>query len=133
MTHAFRLHRGNDLLLSIRAYAAAHHIGAAAIVSGVGCVTQAVIRDASGVTTHTLTGRREIVSLTGTVSEARCHLHIALSDEQMQTLGGHLCPGTIVNTTCEIVLLELEDVVFSKAFDEETGYNELVILPKEHP
>ena len=127
MNHAFRLHRGDDLLSSSKAYAASHQIGAAAVVSGVGCVTDAVIRDASGVTTHHLTGRREIVSLTGTVSKARTHLHIALADEQMQVLGGHLCEGTIINTTCEIVLLELEGLTFSKAFDEETGYNELVI------
>ena len=130
MTHAFRLHRGDDLLASIKSYAVSHDIGAAAVVSGVGCVTQAVIRDASGVTAHCLTGRREIVSLTGTVSKARTHLHIALADEDMQVLGGHLCEGTIINTTCEVVLLELDGLVFSKAFDEETGYNELVIARK---
>ena len=126
-THAFRLHRGDDLLLSIRDYAAAHNIRAAAIVSGVGCVTRAVIRDASGVTTHALSGRYEIVSITGTVSAARTHLHIALADEEMQVLGGHLCEGTIVNTTCEVVLMEIENVTFAKEFDPETGYNELKI------
>ena len=69
--HAFRLRRGDDLLSSLRAYACANGIRAAAIVSGVGCVTQAIIRDASGVTTHELFGRYEIVSITGTVSSAR--------------------------------------------------------------
>ena len=129
MTHVFRLRRGDDLLESIRAYAAAHALGAAAIVSGVGCVTRAVVRDASGVTTHTLEGRREIVSLTGTVSSARTHLHIALAGEDLQVVGGHLCPGTIVNTTCEVVLLELEGVVFARVFDPETGYGELGVRP----
>ena len=126
-THAFRLHRGDDLLLSIRSYAEKNNLRAAAIVSGVGCVTQAVIRDASGVNTHQLLGRYEIVSVTGTVSSARTHLHISLAGEDMRVLGGHLCEGTIVNTTCEVVLLELPDVVFSKEFDCETGYNELRI------
>lgn len=126
-THAFRLKKGEDLLLSIRAYAAKHDIRAAAIVSGVGCVTRAVIRDASGVTTHELSGRYEIVSITGTVSAARTHLHIALAGEDMQVLGGHLCEGTLVNTTCEVVLLELDGVTFSKEFDPQTGYNELKI------
>ena len=125
--HAFRLTRGDDLLLSLRAYAQEHGIRAAAIVSGVGCVTRAVIRDASGVTTHTLCGRYEIVSITGTVSSERTHLHIALAGEDMQVLGGHLCEGTLVNTTCEVVLLELNGVVFTKEFDPETGYNELLI------
>lgn len=126
-THAFRLHRGDDLLASIRTYAAQHAIAAAAIVSGVGCVMRAVIRDASGVTTHELTGRYEIVSITGTVSAARTHLHIALAGEDMKVLGGHLCEGTIVNTTCEVVLLELDGAAFSKEFDPQTGYNELRI------
>ena len=126
-THAFRLHRGDDLLLSIRAYALEHNLRAGAILSGVGCVTRAVLRDASGVTTHELCGRYEIVSITGTVSAARTHLHIALAGENMQVLGGHLCEGTIVNTTCEVVLIELDGVTFSKEFDPSTGYNELKI------
>ena len=126
-THAFRLRRGDDLLLSIRAYALEHDIRAGAILSGVGCVTRAIIRDASGVTTHELCGRYEIVSITGTVSAARTHLHIALAGEDMQVLGGHLCEGTIVNTTCEVVLIELDGVTFSKEFDSQTGYNELKI------
>lgn len=127
MTHAFRLRRGDDLLLNIRAYAQAHNIAAAAIVSGVGCVTGAVIRDASGVATHELSGRYEIVSITGTVSAARTHLHIALAGEDMQVIGGHLCEGTIVNTTCEVVLAEIPGVTFSKELDPQTGYNELKI------
>lgn len=126
-THAFRLRRGDDLLSSIRNYAIDHGIAAAALMSGVGCVTHAVIRDASGVATHELCGRYEIVSMTGTVSRARTHLHIALAGEDMQVVGGHLCEGTLVNTTCEVVLLELDGVTFSKEFDPETGYNELSI------
>lgn len=125
--HAFRLRRGDDLLLSIREYAQKHNLRAAAIVSGVGCVTRAVIRDASGVTTHELVGRYEIVSITGTVCAERTHLHIALAGEDMRVLGGHLCEGTMINTTCEVVLQEIEDVTFSKQFDPETGYNELNI------
>ena len=125
--HAFRLKRGDDLLLSLRRYAKENEIGAGTILSGVGCVTRAVIRDASGVTVHTLDGRHEIVSLTGTVSAARTHLHIALAGEDLRVVGGHLCEGTIINTTCEIVLLELEGMTFSKEFDPETGYNELKI------
>lgn len=125
--HAFRLRRGDDLLASIRDYAAAHDLHAAAIISGVGCVTRAVLRDASGVRTHTLCGRYEIVSITGTVSKERTHLHIALAGEDMRVLGGHLCEGTIVNTTCEVVLVSLDGLTFTKEYDPQTGYNELNI------
>ena len=61
------------------------------------------------------------------MSSERTHLHIALAGEDMQVIGGHLCEGTLINTTCELVLLELSGVVFAKEFDPETGYNELLI------
>lgn len=129
-THVFRLHRGEDLLLAIKTYCGAHQIEAGVVLSGVGCVTQARLRDASGVTLRSLSEHLEIVSLTGTVSRLRCHLHIALSREDLSTLGGHLVEGCLINTTGEIALLELEDIAFSKAFDPETGYDELVISPR---
>ena len=69
----------------------------------------------------------EIVSLTGTVAEAGCHLHISLSREDLSVLGGHLRPGCLVNTTAEIVLAELPDTVFTRERDEATGYEELAI------
>ena len=45
-----RLHRGDDLLLSIKAICRENHIAAGVILSGVGCLTRAVLRDADGVT-----------------------------------------------------------------------------------
>ena len=44
-----RLHRGDDLLLSIKAICRENHIAAGVILSGVGCLTRAVLRDADGV------------------------------------------------------------------------------------
>ncbi len=126
-THAFRLHRGQDLLLEIEAFATARGIEAATILSGVGCVSRARLRDAGGVDIRTLEEDLEIVSLTGTVSEARTHLHVSFSRRDLSTLGGHLVPGCLVNTTAEIVLLELEGLAFGSAADEETGYDELVV------
>ena len=121
-----RLHRGDDLLQSICALAEERAIEAGVVLSGVGCVTRAVVRDASGVTLREINEPCEIVSLNGTVSEQRCHLHIALSIEDLSTLGGHLCPGCIVNTTCELVIAELPGVRFGVEQDGETGYAELV-------
>lgn len=125
--HVFRLHRGDDLLKSITNYCQVHHIRAGYVASGVGCVTDAQIRSADGRTLHSLHQRLEIVSLMGTVSENRCHLHISFSKENLEVVGGHLCMGCLVNTTAEIVLVEIESTVFTKEFDPETGYNELHI------
>ena len=125
MERVFRLHRGEDLLQGIRQ--AASDMDAAYVACCVGCVSAARIRDASGVTVRELHEDMEIVSLTGTVSAKRCHLHIALSKEDLSTIGGHLMEGCIVNTTAEIVLRELDGVRFDTAFDPQTGYDELVI------
>ena len=126
-THCFRLRRGDDLLEKLEEFAREHHIPAAAVVSGVGCVSRARVRDASGVTVRTLDEPLEIVSLMGTVSEHGCHLHANFSREDLTTFGGHLLPGCIVNTTAEIVLAELPDTVFTRERDEATGYEELAI------
>mgnify|MGYP002249150911 FL=1 len=127
MTHCFRLRRGQDLYEEIERYAQIHHIAAGVVLSGVGCLTRWEVRDASGVRLRSGKEPVEIVSLTGTVAETGCHLHISLSREDLSVLGGHLRPGCLVNTTAEIVLLELEGTAFSREPDPATGYDELVI------
>lgn len=121
-----RLHRGDDLFKSIQALAREQHIGAGVVLSAVGCISKGVVRDASGVTLRRIDEPCEIVSLNGTVSEVRCHLHIALSKEDLSTVGGHLVEGCIVNTTCELVLGILDGWHIDKEFDAETGYDELI-------
>ena len=124
--HCIRLRRGDDLMLSIKELCREKHIAAGVVLSAVGCISQGRVRDASGVTIREIQDHCEIVSLNGTVSEARCHLHIALSKEDLSTIGGHLCPGCIINTTCELVIGELPGVKFGVEEDPETGYDELV-------
>lgn len=130
-THVFRLRRGSDLLKALQEYARTRRIAAGTVVSGVGCVTRARVRDASGVTVRELNEPLEMVSLMGTLSAARTHLHIALAREDLTVLGGHLMEGCIVNTTAEVVLLELDGVRFGAEWDGETGYDELAILSLE--
>ena len=126
LCHCLRLRRGEDLLESIKALCAAKNIRAGVILSGVGCISSGRVRDASGVTIRTIAEHCEIVSLNGTVSAARCHVHIALSREDLSTIGGHLCSGCIVNTTCELVIAQLPEIVYGVEDDPETGYHELV-------
>ncbi len=128
--HSLRLRRGSDLLESIQTLCREKHICAGVVLSAVGCISRGRVRDASGVTIREISEHCEIVSLNGTVSETRCHLHIALSREDLSTLGGHLCEGCIINTTCELVIAELPATAIEKEFDEETGYHELIFVPK---
>ena len=129
--HSLRLRRGADLLLSIKALCAEAHIAAGVVLSAVGCILRGRIRDASGVTIREIGDHCEIVSLNGTVSEKRCHLHIALSREDLSTIGGHLCEGCIINTTCELVIAEIPGTAIEKEFDPETGYDELIFRPTD--
>ena len=126
--HCIRLHRGDDLMLSIKALCTEKQIRAGVVLSAVGCISQGRVRDASGVTIRDILDHCEIVSLNGTVSQTRCHLHIALSKEDLSTIGGHLCPGCIINTTCELVIAELPGVVYGVEADPETGYDELIFM-----
>ena len=127
--HSVRLHRGDDLLLSIKELANRKNITAGVVLSAVGCISQGRVRDASGVRIRDIQDHCEIVSLNGTVSAQRCHLHIALSREDLSTIGGHLCSGCIINTTCELVIAELPGVTFGIEQDPETGYDELIFQP----
>lgn len=121
-----RLHRGEDLLQSIRTLAAEENIEAGVILSGVGCVSSAVVRDAGGVNARVISQSCEIVSLNGTVSANRCHLHIALSTQDLQTFGGHLLEGCIINTTCELIIGVLDGWSFGVGDDAQTGYDEVL-------
>ena len=126
-THALRLTRGSDLKHCIDEYFIANNIKAGAILTAVGCVYELRIRLADGVSELHLKNNYEIVSLTGTYSPDGSHLHIAVSDVDGKTIGGHLKEGTLVNTTTELVLAELTNYAFTREFDEATGYDELVI------
>ena len=127
MRHVFRLHRGDDLRGGIEKYVREHGVASGAALACVGCVSAWRVRAAGGKAIYEGPGPCEIVSLTGTVSVNGCHLHIALAREDLSAFGGHLTEGCIVDTTAEIVLEELPAVRFSREFDAETGYRELVI------
>ncbi len=124
--HCIRLRRGEDLLLSIRELAEKENIRTAVVLSAVGCISKGRVRDASGVNIQEIPDHCEIVSLNGTVSARRCHLHIALSRQDLSTIGGQLVPGCIINTTCELVLAEVPGVTIGTEDDPETGYDELI-------
>lgn len=126
-TYGVRLKRGQDLRESIEEFCKEEGIKAGVVLSGVGCVTKARLRDASGVNIVEVDEHMEIVSLMGTVSAKRCHLHVSFAKEDLSVIGGHLVDGCIINTTCELVIGEIEEYEYDVEFDEETGYDELII------
>ncbi len=128
--HPIRLLPNQDLKAELEYFVRAHHIEAAFVITCVGSLQQSAIRLANRNETQIIEGKREIVSLTGTLSPDGAHLHIALSDAHGHTLGGHVMPGCLIYTTAEIVLGEAEGYVFRRLPDAATGYKELAIERK---
>ena len=127
---AFRLEKGADLKASIEQKCLDLGINTAVVLSGVGCVYEAKVRLAKAVDYLESKQDYEIVSLTGTVSNGSCHVHISLSDEKGNVIGGHLEKGCLINTTCELALGILEEYDSIREFDEKTGYDEIKFIKK---
>lgn len=126
MYHCFRLTKGMDLKKEIEEYSIRNHISGV-ILCCVGCLNKLTIRLADGKSILEKEEPFEIVSVTGTLSEDGVHIHISVSDKEGNTIGGHLKDGCIVNTTAEICFIEFDNLKFKRVYDEETGYNELVV------
>lgn len=120
-----RLTKGMDLKLELERITKNANIGAGILLSSVGCVDSFNIRLADGKTSLSKKQAMEILSLNGTLSPNGVHIHITLSGSDSIAIGGHLQEGTIINTTCELVIGLLEEYTFSRKYDSHTGYNEL--------
>lgn len=127
--HAFRLHPKQDLKNELLLFAKRKQLKASCILTCVGSLQQASLRLSDAPTPTFYHRKFEIVSLVGTLSEFGAHLHMAISDGEGNTLGGHVMEGNIIYTTAEIVLAELTDFCFTRELDPETGFDELVIKP----
>lgn len=124
---AMRLKPGEDVLDTLQAFVAANNLPAAAIVTVVGSLTHAMIRYAARPVGTLREGLFEIVSMIGTVEAAGAHVHISCSDENGDMFGGHMLSGCLVRTTCEIVLMELTDLTFSREPCPISTWDELVV------
>lgn len=130
-THTFRLKPRQDLFDSIQEFVNARNIEAGCVLSSVGSLTHATLRLANRSYCNDYEGHFEIVSMTGTVSVHGSHIHLAISDGDGATIGGHLVSGCKVYTTAEIVILELEDVIYKRElYENDSGYEELVVYIK---
>jgi predicted DNA-binding protein with PD1-like motif len=76
-------------------------------------------------------GELEILSLSGTLSPDGSHLHIAIADSRGTVIGGHLCAGSLVRTTAELVIGLLPEWQFQREHDPATGYAELRVSPQD--
>ncbi|MBG0760981.1 DNA-binding protein [Vibrio cidicii] len=121
-----RLTRGDDLKKVLAEIVTQHSISAGSIASCVGSLSALNIRLAGAEQTLSLEAPFELVSLMGTLTAKHQHVHIAVSDTQGRVWGGHLLKGCLIDTTAELIIHHYPDLVFQRAFDEQTGFSELV-------
>lgn len=129
--YILRLTKGDDLKVSIQEFVNKNQIKAGYIATCVGCLDQFKFRKADGVSEYFEVSNVEIISLTGTIAENGMHLHIGLIDQHLNNFGGHLLEGCKVNTTAEIVIVELKEYQLKRTYDENTGYKELEVMSHE--
>lgn len=125
--YTFRLKPGQDLFDSISLFIQENQVQAGCILSGVGSLTHVALRFANQDSYANFDGYFEIVSITGTVSIHGSHLHMSVSGEDGNTIGGHLDSGCKIYTTAEIVIAVFEDLVYKREYASDSGYEELVV------
>ena len=123
--YALRLLPQQDLLVVLRDFIRQQGLRAAWISGCVGSLSEVALRYAGREGAALLSGKFEVVSLIGTLETGGEHLHLAVSDEHGHMTGGHVMEGCAVRTTLELVIGELNDVVFSRQPCAFSGYDEL--------
>ncbi len=122
-----RLQPGDDLRLALEAWMGQQSEQAGCVISGIGSLSVAQLRFAGATEASAIRTDLEILSLAGTLSPGGAHLHIAVADSGGTVIGGHLCGGSLVRTTAELVVGLLPDWEFRRALDPATGCAELRI------
>ena len=125
-----RLQPGDDLRQALETWMGEQEEQAGCVISGIGSLSVVQLRFAAAAAATTIHSEMEILSLSGTLSADGAHLHIAIADSSGAVIGGHLCTGSLVSTTAELVVGLLPDWQFRRELDTGTGYAELRINPR---
>lgn len=126
-----RLKPGSDVKQSLIDFCHENSIQSGCIVSAVGSLSSMVVRVSDGKSIKEDHQDRELIHLSGTITEGSVHIHLAAISSQMDVFGGHLMKGCIVHTTLEVTLLDLSEQYENKrVFDSETGFDELEVIKK---
>ncbi|MFD2937008.1 PPC domain-containing DNA-binding protein [Spirosoma flavum] len=130
-TYSVRLKPGQDLKKALESIVKQERIGAGAVLTCVGSLTDVTLRLANQESATVWKGHFEIVSLVGTLSTDGSHVHLSVSDSTGRTIGGHLLDGCIVYTTAELVIGIMPELIYAREPDPTFGYHELVIRKRK--
>lgn len=130
-TYSVRLKSGQDLKKSLDLLVQQERIGAGALLTCVGSLTDVTLRLANQEGPSVWRGHFEIVSLVGTLSTGGSHIHLSVSDSTGRTIGGHLLDGCIIYTTAELVIGIMPEITYAREPDPAFGYRELVVRKRK--
>ena len=104
-------------------------------MAGLGSLLDARLRFAAQDHEFLVSGPSELLAISGSLSSDGCHVHVAVATAQGQVFGGHLCYGSKVRTTVELLVAPTDSHILSRAHDPSAGYLELVAteLPTTNP
>ena len=127
-TYFIRLERGEKIIETLKNFCTKNNIKCGYLF-GIGALGEVelahYIVENKKYTSKTFKQPLEIVNMTGNITtmnkEVYLHCHIALSDEKMKAIAGHLKEGTIA-ATCEIIMVKL-NANANRKFDKFIGLN----------
>lgn len=126
-TVVVRLKPGQEVKTELARIAREEGFEAATVTSAVGSLTDVALRLANKEETTRWQGHFEVVSLSGYIARDEFHLHMAVSDGEGRTFGGHVMEGNRVYTTLVVALEEHAAFRYRREFDPASGYDELVV------
>ena len=129
-SYIVRLKPGQELKTELTRLAKDKGLQAASIVSAVGSLTDVSLRLANKPEATRYHGHFEVVALSGYLATDEFHVHMAVSDEEGKTVGGHVMAGNLVYTTLVVVVEEHLRYKYRREYDAATNYQELVIDPR---
>ncbi len=103
------LNAGEDLLTSIHKFASDNGIKGF-ILGSIGDLSVARFKCPGNEEPITVSDHLELISLTGTFSPEKLHLHLSVSNNSCQVFGGHLEIGSKVLKQVDILLGDLTDL-----------------------
>ena len=102
-TRSISFKRDDDVLLSIHSYARSENISGF-ILGIVGNLSKAVFQCPGNSQPTSLEGNLEVITLNGTISPNKLHLHLSVSDGNCNVWGGHLEAGSLVLKGIDVLI-----------------------------